>query len=91
MRVEAYDRKRLEQLCRYITWRAASEERVQLNARPGVTSPRPHRPSSAMSRMPRLDRTCISRMAGSLLTAVGLPDQIAFDLAGDDTLMMALP
>jgi hypothetical protein len=32
VRVEAYDRKRLEQLCRYITRPALSDERVQLNA-----------------------------------------------------------
>ena len=32
MRVEAHDRKRLEQLCRYITRPALSDERVQLNA-----------------------------------------------------------
>ena len=32
VRVEAHDRKRLEQLCRYITRPAQSEERVQLNA-----------------------------------------------------------
>ena len=32
MRVEANDRKRLEQLCRYITRPALSDERVQLNA-----------------------------------------------------------
>ena len=31
MRVEAHDRKRLEQLCRYITRPALSDERVQLN------------------------------------------------------------
>ncbi|MCZ8177375.1 MAG: transposase [Burkholderiaceae bacterium] len=32
VRVEAHDRKRLEQLCRYITRPALSDERVQLNA-----------------------------------------------------------
>ena len=32
VRVEALDRKRLEQLCRYITRPALSDERVQLNA-----------------------------------------------------------
>ncbi|MCZ8031489.1 MAG: transposase, partial [Rubrivivax sp.] len=32
MRVQAHDRKRLEQLCRYITRPALSDERVQLNA-----------------------------------------------------------
>ncbi len=32
VRVEAHDRKRLEQLCRYITRPAMSDERVQLNA-----------------------------------------------------------
>ena len=32
VRAEAHDRKRLEQLCRYITRPALSEERVQLNA-----------------------------------------------------------
>ena len=32
MRVDAHDRKRLEQLCRYITRPALSDERVQLNA-----------------------------------------------------------
>ena len=32
VRVEANDRKRLEQLCRYITRPALSDERVQLNA-----------------------------------------------------------
>lgn len=32
VRVEAHDRKRLEQLCRYITWPVLSDERVQLNA-----------------------------------------------------------
>jgi len=32
VRVEAHDRKRLEQLCRYITQPALSDERVQLNA-----------------------------------------------------------
>jgi hypothetical protein len=32
VRVEAHDRKRLEQLCRYITRPALSEERVQVNA-----------------------------------------------------------
>jgi hypothetical protein len=32
VRVEARDRKRLEQLCRYITRPALSDERVQLNA-----------------------------------------------------------
>lgn len=31
MRVEAHDRKRPEQLCRYITWPAPSDERVQIN------------------------------------------------------------
>jgi hypothetical protein len=31
VRVEAHDRKRLEQLCRYVTRPAPSEERVQLN------------------------------------------------------------
>jgi hypothetical protein len=30
--VEAHDRKRLEQLCRYITRPALSDERIQLNA-----------------------------------------------------------
>ncbi len=32
MRVEAHDRKRREQLCRYITRPARSDARVQLNA-----------------------------------------------------------
>ena len=32
VRVEAHDRKRLEQLCRYITRQALSDERVQLSA-----------------------------------------------------------
>jgi hypothetical protein len=32
VQVEAHDRKRLEQLCRYITRPALSDERVQLNA-----------------------------------------------------------
>ena len=32
VRVESHDRKRLEQLCRYITRPALSDERVQLNA-----------------------------------------------------------
>ena len=32
VRVEAHDRKRLEQLCRYITRPALSDERVRLNA-----------------------------------------------------------
>ncbi len=32
MRVEAHDRKRLEQLCRYITRPALSDERVKVNA-----------------------------------------------------------
>jgi Putative transposase len=32
VRVEAHDRKRLEQLCRYITRAALSDERVQFNA-----------------------------------------------------------
>ena len=32
VRVEAHDRKRLEQLCRYITRPPLSDERVQLNA-----------------------------------------------------------
>ena len=32
MRVEAHDRKRLEQLCRYITRPALSDERIKLNA-----------------------------------------------------------
>jgi len=32
VRVEAHDRKRLEQLCRTITRPALSDERVQLNA-----------------------------------------------------------
>jgi len=32
VRVEAHDRQRLEPLCRYITWPALSDERVQLNA-----------------------------------------------------------
>jgi hypothetical protein len=32
VRVDAHDRKRLEQLCRYITRPALSDERVQLNA-----------------------------------------------------------
>ena len=32
VRVEPHDRKRLEQLCRYITRPALSDERVQLNA-----------------------------------------------------------
>ena len=32
VRVEAHYRKRLEQLCRYITRPALSDERVQLNA-----------------------------------------------------------
>jgi hypothetical protein len=32
VRVEAHERKRLEQLCRYITRPALSDERVQLNA-----------------------------------------------------------
>jgi hypothetical protein len=31
VRVEAHDRKRLEQLCRYITRPALSDERVQFN------------------------------------------------------------
>ena len=31
VRVEAHDRKRLEQLCRYITRPALCDERVQLN------------------------------------------------------------
>lgn len=33
VRVEAHNRKRLEQVCRYITRPALSDERVQLNAR----------------------------------------------------------
>jgi hypothetical protein len=32
VRVEAHDRKRLEQLCRYITRPALSDEQVQMNA-----------------------------------------------------------
>ena len=32
VRVEAHERKRLEQLCRTITWPALADERVQLNA-----------------------------------------------------------
>lgn len=32
VRVEALDRKRLEQLCRYITRPALSDERVKINA-----------------------------------------------------------
>jgi len=32
VRVEAHDRKPLEQLCRYITWPALSDERIQVNA-----------------------------------------------------------
>jgi hypothetical protein len=32
VRFDAYDSKRLEQLCRYITRPALSDERVQLNA-----------------------------------------------------------
>lgn len=32
VRVEAHDHKRLEQLCRYITRPALSDQRVQLNA-----------------------------------------------------------
>ncbi len=49
VRVEAHDRKRLEQLCRYITPPAPSDERAQLNAAGqvelklktlGVTAPR---------------------------------------------------
>ena len=32
VRVEAHERKRLEQLCRYITRPALADERVQLNA-----------------------------------------------------------
>jgi hypothetical protein len=32
VRVEAHDRKRLKQLCRYITRPALSDERVRLNA-----------------------------------------------------------
>ena len=32
VRVEAHDRKRLEQLCRYITRPALSDQRIQLNA-----------------------------------------------------------
>ncbi|MFN8794980.1 MAG: transposase [Betaproteobacteria bacterium] len=32
VRVQAHDRKRLEQLCRYITRPSLSDERVQLNA-----------------------------------------------------------
>jgi hypothetical protein len=32
VRIEAHDRKRLEQLCRYITRPSLSDERVQLNA-----------------------------------------------------------
>jgi hypothetical protein len=32
VRVEAHDRKRLEQLCRYTTRPAMSDERVQINA-----------------------------------------------------------
>jgi len=32
VRVEAHDRKRLEQLCRYITRPALSDQRVQINA-----------------------------------------------------------
>jgi hypothetical protein len=32
VRVDAHDRKRLEQLCRYITRPALADERVQLNA-----------------------------------------------------------
>lgn len=32
VRVEAHDRNRLEQLCRYITRPALSEERIHLNA-----------------------------------------------------------
>jgi hypothetical protein len=37
VRVEAHDHKRLEQLCRYITRPALSDERVQLNAAGQVT------------------------------------------------------
>jgi hypothetical protein len=49
VRVEAHERKRLEQLCRYITRPALSDERVQLNTAghvvpssrpPGATGPR---------------------------------------------------
>jgi hypothetical protein len=49
VRVEAHERKRLEQLCRYITRPALSDERVQLNdaggsssssRRPGAMAPR---------------------------------------------------
>ena len=32
VRIEATDRKRLQQLCHYINWPAISDERVQLNA-----------------------------------------------------------
>lgn len=43
MRVEAHNRKRLEQLCRYITLPALSDQRVQLNAARQV-APSPEQP-----------------------------------------------
>ena len=43
VRVEANDRKRLEQLCRYITRPTLSDKRLQLNAAGQVRSSSRHR------------------------------------------------
>ena len=50
VRVEAHDRKRLEQLCRHITRSALSDERMQLHAA-GQVELRPRRRGAAAPRI----------------------------------------
>jgi hypothetical protein len=85
VRADAHDRKRLEQLCRYITRPALSEERVQLNAagqvelklktpwRDGTT----HLVMSPLEFMQRrAARATKGRVSGSRAAAEVAPDQV---------------
>jgi hypothetical protein len=85
VRVEAHDRKRLEQLCRYITRPALSDERVQLSAagqvelklktpwRDGTT----HLVMSPLEFMQRLAATATEgRPSGTRAAAAAAPDQV---------------
>ena len=85
VRVEAHERKRLEQLCRYITRPALSDERVQLNAagqvqlklktpwRDGTT----HLVMSPLEFMQRLAAQATEgRLSGTCAQAQAAPDPV---------------
>ena len=85
VRVEAHDRKRLEQLCRTITRPALADERVQLNAagqvqlklktawRDGTT----HLVMSPLEFMQRLAAQATEgRLSGTCATAQAAPDPV---------------